>query len=54
MDNRELRIRCQGMSTEMKWEDLRILLEDSSLPWFKDESSIYVIGYETDVELTLD
>lgn len=46
-----LTIYYQGKHAEMNVEELRILLQNSGLPWFKDEKCYYVVGYEKDLEL---
>lgn len=46
-----IRVYHQGKHVEMNWGEVLSLLDSSGLPWFRKGTSIYVIGYEYDVEL---
>ena len=48
-----IRIAYQGQEIEMNSEDFYNLLNNSNLPWFKDDSNIFVVGWNDDLELRL-
>ncbi len=46
-----IKVQYQGQETMMDWEELRMILEQSTLPWFMDDSNIFVVGWGQDMQL---